>query len=109
MLTMLSAWVLRHSWREIAAALAVLALGIASAWFIVHERHVGRDECEAAHARADAIAQTAADKVSIKANTELHADLEEISQPLPGYLQVYGDKSKPSDCPSVPYKRKLKE
>ena len=105
---LLWSWVKGHSPTQLFHAGCVLALGLFCAYEIVHQRNIGYDECKAEDAKATAAAQASADKVSSKANAELHADLDEITQPLPGYLQVYGDKTKAADCAPVSYVRKLK-
>jgi hypothetical protein len=106
-LAFLWTWVRGHSPTQIFHAACILGIAIFACWGIVHERNIGFKECEDAHAKADARAQAAADEAA-KANEKLRVKVDELSQQLPSYLQIYQDKSKPSDCPDVPYKRKLK-
>lgn len=101
-------WVRGHSPTQLFHAACILGIAIFAFWAVVHERNVGYDECQAAHAKADAAAQARADKVSTAANDKLHADVAALDQLLPSYLQVYSDKTKPADCNPVPYVRKLK-
>ena len=101
-------WIAGHSWREIAAACAVLFIGLFCAYEVHHQRAIGYDEAKAEDAKANEAAQVRADKAAAPANKQLRVDYDQVSQPLPGYLQIYGDKSKPPDCPSVSYQRKLK-
>lgn len=102
------AWVRGHSPTQLFHAACILGIAIFAFLGIVHERNVGYDECQAAHAKADAAAQARADKVSTAANDKLHSDVAALDQQLPSYLQVYSDKTKPADCTPYAYTRKLK-
>ena len=80
----------------------------AYSWFVHHERVIGEARCEARIAEANTRAQDAADKAAATANAQIHTNIDAITLNLPDYLRAYGDKSKATDCPDVPYIRKLK-
>jgi len=107
-LPMLWTWIRGHSPTQLFHAACILGIAIFAFWAVVHERNVGYDEAKAEDAKANATAQARADKVSTAANDKLHADVAALVQQLPGYLQVYGDKTKPADCTPYAYTRKLK-
>lgn len=102
------AWVLSHGWRELAGAAVMLGLFVAVLGWNAHERNIGDARCETKHSVADAEAQIVADKAAAPANAQIHANVDQITAPLPDYLHAYQDKSKASDCPDFPYVRKLK-
>ena len=92
-----------RQWFEAAAAVAIFV-------FVLYWDHLeiqkGRDEVTELQAKVNAKAQKTADEDASAAHQKLHADVANITAPLPGYLQIYGDKSRESDCPLVPYQRK---
>lgn len=101
------AWLKGFSLRQYAEAIAVVALFV----FVMYWDHLkiqqGRDEVLAAEAKANAAAQTIADNAAAIANAQIHSNIDAITANLPDYLRAYGDKSKATDCPSVPYLRKI--
>lgn len=101
-------WIIGHSAKQLMYAGAFLAIGLFAAYEINHQRNIGYDECKAENAKADAAAQLVADKAAAPANAQIHANVDQILAPLPDYLHAYQDKSKASDCPDVPYIRKIK-
>lgn len=103
LLGLLWSWVMGHSAKQLAYAGAFLAIGLFGAYEIHHQRNIGYDDCQADHAAADAARQEQADKAAVRHK----AELEQIMQPLPNYLQVYNAPAAAApDCAPVPYVRK---
>ncbi len=103
----IAAWIISHGWRQLLGAGIMLALFLFVLGWNYHERGIGEKECSAAQDKVNASAQGVADKAAAPANAQLHKEIDAIAKPLPGYLEIYGDKSRKSDCPDVPYVRKL--
>ena len=101
-------WIIGHSAKQLMYAGAFLAIGLFAAYEINHQRNIGYDECKAESVKADAAAQLVADKAAAPANAQIHSNVDQIIAPLPDYLRAYGDRSKATDCPDVPYIRKIK-
>lgn len=100
-------WVLSHSPREIAVAVAVLLLGLFFVYEVHHQRNIGYDECQADHAKAMASAQKTADTHAVTANAAVQKAHDDAAAKIPDYLLAYNDTSHVPDCGAVPYVRKL--
>ena len=104
-------WLVSHGWRQLLGAGVMLALFLAVLLWNVHERNIGDAGCEAKHAAASSSAQTIADASAKTASAKIDQDIARITAPLPGYLEIYGDRSHAPNAPNcapVPYVRKLK-